>query len=723
MGGVSDTSTDPGSPFDDLDRFVAVPRVAGLALSPAGDRLVTTVAELDKDGARYVSGLWALDPAGVAPARRLTRSDKGESSPRFASDGSLLFLSGRPRPEDPADDPAGLWVLPAAGGEPWPVATSPGGITAFDAARDAPVVVFSAPVAPAGHRPDEAAWRKARTTRKITAILHEEVPVRQWDHERGPEEDHLFVGTRGDGGDPAGLTDVRDLTPDAGRALHEATPSLTPDGLQVIVTWEVPLGRGRLRTDVVAIDVATGARTPLASHPEGAWSYSGPAVSPDSRRVVCLRESRVTTEEPWGLEVWLVDLPGSESPGGAGSPDGSESPEGAGSPDGAGAGRVLDIGGDLWPAGVRWSANGTEVIVTGDLGGHHPLLAVDPATGATRRLTGPGAYSSATPAPDGSLFALRSSVAGPPRPVRLEPAGADPAGADPAGADPAGADPAPWSVTEIEAPGGLEAPGRLEEVTATAADGTPLRAWLVLPEGADAATPAPLVLWVHGGPVSSWNDWSWRWNPWLMAARGWAVLLPDPALSTGYGMGMIRRGWGQWGGNPYTDLMAVTDVAEARPDIDASRVAAMGGSYGGYMANWIAGHTDRFAAIVSHASIWSVEQFRATTDHPQTWTEEWGRPDERPEFYREWSPDTYVDAITTPLLIIHGNDDYRCPVSESVRLWTELVERGREAKFLSFPDENHWILRPGDATVWYGAVFAFLDHHVLGRPWERPALL
>jgi dipeptidyl aminopeptidase/acylaminoacyl peptidase len=208
-----------------------------------------------------------------------------------------------------------------------------------------------------------------------------------------------------------------------------------------------------------------------------------------------------------------------------------------------------------------------------------------------------------------------------------------------------------------------------------------------------------------------------------MAARGWAVLLPDPALSTGYGMGMIRRGWGQWGGNPYTDLMAVTDVAEARPDIDASRVAAMGGSYGGYMANWIAGHTDRFAAIVSHASIWSVEQFRATTDHPQTWTEEWGRPDERPEFYRQWSPDTYVEAITTPMLIIHGNNDYRCPVSESVRLWTELVERGREAKFLSFPDENHWILRPGDATVWYGAVFAFLDHHVLGRPWERPALL
>jgi dipeptidyl aminopeptidase/acylaminoacyl peptidase len=696
---VSDPSTDPGSPFDDLDRYVAVPRVSGLALSPDGAHLVTTVSELDKDGARYVPALWAIDPAGVAPARRLTRSDKGESSPAFAPDGSLLFLSGRPRPDEPADDPAGLWILPAAGGEPWPVATSPGGITGFTVARESPVVVYSAPVAPAGHRPDEEAWRKARATQKITAILHEQLPVRQWDHERGPEEDHLFVGTLPVGGSPDGLTGVRDLTPDAGRALHEATPVLTPDGRRVVVTWEVPLGRGRLRTDVVAIDVATGARTTIASHPDGDWSYGGPAVSPDGARVVCLRESRATTEEPWGLEVWLVDLPTEAT-----SASGATAAGGSGLP-----GRVLDIGGDLWPAGVTWSADGATVIVTGDLGGHHPLVAVDPETGETRRLTGPGAFSAATPAPDGHLFAVRSSVAGPPRPVRLDPAPAD-------GAD-------PWSVHEIDAPGGLDVPGRLEEVNATAADGTPLRAWLVLPEGADAATPAPLVLWVHGGPVSSWNDWSWRWNPWLMAARGWAVLLPDPALSTGYGMDMIRRGWGQWGGNPYTDVMAVTDVAEARPDIDHTRVAAMGGSYGGYMANWIAGHTDHFGAIVSHASIWSVEQFRATTDHPESWTDEWGRPEERPEFYRQWSPDTYVDAITTPMLIIHGNNDYRCPVSESVRLWTDLVERGREAKFLSFPDENHWVLRPGDATVWYGAVFAFLDHHVLGHPWERPALL
>jgi dipeptidyl aminopeptidase/acylaminoacyl peptidase len=368
------------------------------------------------------------------------------------------------------------------------------------------------------------------------------------------------------------------------------------------------------------------------------------------------------------------------------------------------------MGEHMWLAEVTWTADGRAVILTGDLAGHRPLQRIDLETGERIALTAEGAWSAPTPAPDGSIYILQSGVAQPARPTRLT-------------GDPGPEVTGPATVRELDAPGAVEVSGRLEEVTATAEDGTRLRAWLVLPEGASAETPAPLLLWIHGGPNASWNDWNWRWNPWLMAARGWAVLLPDPALSTGYGIDFIRRGWGQWGGNPYTDLMAMTDTAEARVDIDDTRTAAMGGSYGGYMANWIAGHTRRFSAIVSHASAWSLEQFRSTTDLPALWADEWGRPADRPEFYRQWSPDTYIDAVATPMLIIHGNNDYRCPISETVRLWTDLVEHGVEAKFLSFPDENHWILRPGDATVWYDTIFAFLDHHVLGRPWERPALL
>ena len=266
-----------------------------------------------------------------------------------------------------------------------------------------------------------------------------------------------------------------------------------------------------------------------------------------------------------------------------------------------------------------------------------------------------------------------------------------------------------------------ELPGTLTEVTATAADGTPLRAWLALPDGDGRA---PLLLWIHGGPLGSWNAWQWRWNPWLMAARGYAVLLPDPALSTGYGRAFVARGWGAWGDAPYTDLMALTDAAVAHPRVDADAVAAMGGSFGGYMANWVAGHTDRFRAIVTHASLWALDGFGRTTDDPAYW-----RREMTPEMAARHSPHRHVDAITTPMLVVHGDKDYRVPIGEALALWWDLVAAwdGDPAelphRFLYFPDENHWILTPQHAVLWYETVLAFLDHHVRGRDWVVPELL
>ena len=175
-------------------------------------------------------------------------------------------------------------------------------------------------------------------------------------------------------------------------------------------------------------------------------------------------------------------------------------------------------------------------------------------------------------------------------------------------------------MTPLASPAALPAaPGSITEVETTAEDGARVRGWLLLPEGASDAAPAPLLLWIHGGPLSSWNAWSWRWAPLLAVARGYAVLLPDPALSTGYGLDFIARGWNSWGGKPYTDLMAITDAVVARADIDETRTAAMGGSFGGYMANWVAGHTDRFRAIVTHASLWALDQFAGTTDSSEYW--------------------------------------------------------------------------------------------------------
>src|SRR5690606_6863885 len=271
-------------------------------------------------------------------------------------------------------------------------------------------------------------------------------------------------------------------------------------------------------------------------------------------------------------------------------------------------------------------------------------------------------------------------------------------------------------------------PGTLTEVETTTEDGVRVRAWLALPAGASASDPAPLLLWIHGGPLGSWNAWSWRWNPWIMVARGYAVLLPDPALSTGYGQEFVQRGWGAWGGKPYTDLLAITDAAETLDEIDGSRTAAMGGSFGGYMANWVAGHTDRFRAIVTHASLWALDQFGPTTDHAYYWAREM-----TPEMALENSPHRFVGDIVTPMLVIHGDKDYRVPIGEGLRLWYELLERsGLPAgpsgetvhRFLYYPDENHWVLQPQHAKVWCQVVLAFLPEHVLGAaPGEGAAEL
>ena len=208
-----------------------------------------------------------------------------------------------------------------------------------------------------------------------------------------------------------------------------------------------------------------------------------------------------------------------------------------------------------------------------------------------------------------------------------------------------------------------------------------------------------------------------------MTARGYAVLLPDPALSTGYGVEFLQRGWGAWGGRPFTDLMTVTDVTIERPEIDRSRTAAMGGSFGGYMANWVATQTDRFRAIVTHASLWHLDAFAGTTDEPSFWHREFGDPLQKQERYLENSPHLRAESIRTPMLVIHGDKDYRVPIGEALRLWNDLGRCSVPAKFLYFPDENHWILTPGHIKVWYQTIEAFLAEHVLDQPWRRPDLL
>ncbi|MBV9094379.1 MAG: S9 family peptidase [Streptosporangiaceae bacterium] len=703
---------DGPTPFGDLDDFAAIPRVAALRLSPDGSWLAAAVQTLSPDRKKYLTSIWRIDTRGGAP-RRLTRSAEGEASPCFLPDGSLLFTSERADPDtapaatDGADsDGAALWLLPGGAGEARVVAALPGGVAAAEAARppaaaasasSAAAVTLTSPVLPAADRADmgsaaaDARLRKARADAGVTAILHESAPVRFWDHDLGPDQLRLFAvdpGRLTESAEPAADGDfagLRDLTPQPGRALDDQAFGLTPDGASVVTGWWRWQPAGESHSELALVDVATGKRRVLLSLP--GCDFRSPRVSPDGRSIVCQRETHATADRPADLTLVILDVDG---PGAPGEP-----------------GRDLLAGLDRWPGDHAWSHDSRAVYFAADDGGRRPVFRVDVTAGEVTRVTGDGAaYTELNPAPDGRyLYALRSAVDSPPTPVRID-------------LD-SGATPVP-----LPCPGApLALPGRLEEVRAAADDGHPVRSWLVLPDAASAASPAPLLLWVHGGPMMSWNAWSWRWNPWLMAARGYAVLLPDPALSTGYGQEFIARGHREWGARPFADIMAATDAVLARPDIDAGRAAMMGGSYGGYMANWMAGHTDRFKAIVSHAGLWALDQMFGTTDHPMFWRRQFGDPLTSPQMYEANSPHRHVARIRTPVLVIHGNKDYRVPVTEALRLWWDLTRHGAEAKFLYFPDENHWILTPGNAQIWYETVFAFLAEHVLGQEWQRPPLL
>ena len=690
--------------FHDLDEYVALPRMSGLVLSPDGSRLVTQVSTVSADATKVHTALWEVYPTRAKPARRLTRSAQGESGAAFTPDGDLLFTSSRPDADAPDADKApekpALWVLPAGGGEARIVASRPGGVRDVRTARSSAAVVFATDMLPSAvDGPEDERLRTLRKDKKVSAILHDGYPVRHWDADLGPDVPHLLGWHFKAGDDVARSVEVAslsiehlkvsDLTPTPGHALRDAEYDFSPDGTFVVSTWRVPQAKGEFRTVLVRIEIDSQERTVLVDDP--AADLGSPVISPDGSAVAFVRESVADGSTAPRRTLHLLPL-------GTGV---AETPQ------------PLVAHWDRWTTGHQWLPSGDGLVVTADQDGRGPVFIVDIARDVVVQLTQDDySYSDLQVAPDASVvYALRSSYLAPAHPVRIH-----------LRADehrPVG------TVTVLRAPAPPPTlPGTLTEVRTTVDDGTEVRGWLALPDGSGPEAPAPLLLWIHGGPLSSWNTWSWRWNPWLMVARGYAVLLPDPALSTGYGQDFVQRGWGRWGAEPYTDLMAITDATTARDDIDETRTAAMGGSFGGYMANWVAGQTDRFRAIVTHASLWSLDQFGPTTDVAFYWAREMTQ-----EMAEQYSPHRNVANIRTPMLVVHGDKDYRVPVGEGLRLWYELLASSQLAadaegktphRFLYYPDENHWVLTPQHAKVWYQVVNGFLDQHVLGR---EPAAL
>jgi len=244
-------------------------------------------------------------------------------------------------------------------------------------------------------------------------------------------------------------------------------------------------------------------------------------------------------------------------------------------------------------------------------------------------------------------------------------------------------------------------------------DGAKIQSFIVKPPDFDPAKKYPVLFLIHGGPQGAWGEsWSYRWNPQVFAAAGFVVVMPNPHGSIGYGQAFTDSVSGNWGGKPYADIMAVADNIGTLPYVDKNRMVAAGGSYGGYMIDWILGHNHPFKALVSHAGVYDLRSEAGTTD--ELWFVKWefkGLPWEKDSDYDQWSPNMFVGNFKTPTLITQGELDYRVPVGQSQELFTALQERHVPSKLVLFPDEGHWILKPQNSRYWYSTVISWLEKY------------
>ena len=646
---------DSGMAVFDATALTRLRRVGAIDPSPDGSWLAVSVQRLGDDDA-YVSDLWRVSARG-GDARALTDGASKDTQPRFGAAG-LYFLSDRAGGER-----AQIWLLPAGGGDPVQVTDEPLGVTAFVVAGE--TIVLLAEVIAGVPLAEQRARAEDRAKHGPSAIRYRELPVRHWDHWRPDTGLHAILHRDG----------ARvDLTPDAEHELrnppHDPAFDLSPDGARVALAWSRLSADRNFDAHVRVIETGTGAAIDLGI--ESDTSIGELRFAPDGRRIAATRPVRRRGKADV-TRLWIYE------------PD--RAPR-----------RVHD-----WDAAPRlqsWTRDGSALLVTADDDFATPVFRVDATSGEVARVTGDGGvHDHVHELPDGRIAGVRSTITHPPEPFACDGSGA------------------PQLLASISglSPEAGRAIARVERRDTPGAGGTPIGWLYVRPASGDNHA---ALLWIHGGPIGQHVDgWHWRWNALVAAGAGYAVALPNPRGSTGRGQDFMDGVQdNRWGADCYDDLMAVADALAREPAVDPARVVAMGGSFGGYMANWIGTQTDRFRAIVTHASIFGMASFHGTTDYPAWFALEMGTtPYADAAAFARYSPQAHVGAWKTPTLILHGEKDYRVPISEGLMLFEALRLHGVDAEMVVFPDENHWIQKPRNIRAWYGAWMEFL-----ARKLEQP---
>ncbi len=647
-----------------LDDYFKMRRLGSPSVGPAGESLVFTVSTLNSSGNAYLAEIWQLNLTGEPTPRCVHSSALNSTSPRLGNDGSLYFLSKLPNDPD-GDLGTQVWRKRVGQEEAERVTDEPLGVSDYRIAAGRLLVLAN--VIPGVASGEQRAQFHERNKNGPSGQLYTNMPVRSWDHWTAGPVPHLI-----EYGADAGLR--RDLCPGFMRELsndHGLDWDLSADGKTVATTCIRPGPDRQEDSSILVIDIQSGEHRYLGV--EDSLTHSSLCISPDGKRIASVGHRREYKKSGTRLvRVYsLVD----------------DTPE------------VVVDAWQVTPTVEAWHGDGALLVTTPD-NGHAPLYRLDIASSEMTQIsaTSSGGTHSSISCVDSSAVGIRHTFASPPEMFRvvLE-----------AGRE-------PEMLTALSGVGELSI--RVENRSCLGDGDTPVQYFFLSEDEEINATDKEsrkraTLLWIHGGPVSSWTDgWHWRWNPLLMLAQGYNVALPNPRGSTGFGQEFIEGISGnQWGAACYRDLMAVCDELVERDDVDPDKLVAMGGSFGGYMSNWVATQSDRFAAIVTHASLYRLSAFHGATDYPAYWAHDMGLyPSEDPDEFDRYSPHRFVDSWNAPTLIIHGEKDYRVPISEGLMLFEDLQKRGVDASLLVFPDENHWIVNPRNARQWYQECLNFL---------------
>jgi dipeptidyl aminopeptidase/acylaminoacyl peptidase len=652
----------------DFDIFISMGRVSDPQISPDGLHVAFVVTWQDLEANAANSDLY-LVPISGGEVRRLTNRSGRDNQPRFSPDGSqIAFISSR-------SGASQVWILPVDGGEARQVTTLSTGASNPQWAPDGRHIVFTSSVYPDCPDDDCNAKRLEETGQsKVKARVVEELLYVHWDQWRDERRSHVFIvpaGAEGEG-------EARDLTP-----VPYEVPTITlgsahdvavsPDGGEVCVVVNTdPNPAWSINNDLFVLPTAGGEWRRITNNDA---NDNHPAYSPDGRLIAYRAMSRPGFESD-RYRLMVYDRASGMSR--------ELAPEFATTFD-------RSVG------SLVWSPDGTRIYVTANDRGFNSLYQIDAGSGRVTQLTADAYLRSVRVAPNGKTLAFLAQSATMPYEVFSS--------------DRRGSKRRNISRINEDILAALDM-SPLESFTFTGAEGALVQGWLLRPAGFDPARKYPMTFLVHGGPQGAWGDgFHWRWNYQMFASRDRVVVAVNPRGSTGFGQEFTEEISRDWGGRVYRDLMMGLDhVLDTYDFIDGTRVAAAGASYGGYMMAWFLGHTDRFDCLVNHDGVYNLESMYGATE--ELWFPEWefgGPPWEGSTDYQTWSPHNYAGSFETPTLVVHGALDYRVPVTQGMELFTALQRQGVPSKFLYFPDEGHWVLKPLNAELWWKTVLDWID--------------